>query len=316
MGRIIAGIGSSHAFALVDPARWDEMREQNRSFYSRRYGSSPPVQPQVAQETDEDIERRYARIREAHALIRRRLEELDPGVLILIGDDQNEHFTRATVLPQVAVYQGGDFQVVERGQAEGVVYRSAPGLAETLVSECIDAEIDVTAIGAFSEDRLIAHAFGPLLRVFDPQARIPVIPVFVNAIHFPAPSPARCYYLGQAIRRAVDRHPDPVRVIVCGSGGLSHFTAGYPWDHYEGPFSYGAISTDFDRWVLARMQAGEGEALAALTSQELLANGDIELRSWITMLGAIGDAQPELLIYEPFYRAIMGVGVGYWPVAG
>jgi aromatic ring-opening dioxygenase LigB subunit len=148
----------------------------------------------------------------------------------------------------------------------------------------------------------------------DPEARIPVVPIFVNAIHVPAPSPARCYYLGKTIRRAVERYTDGSRVAIYGSGGLSHFTGGYPWSHYEGPFSYGSISEEFDRWLMSKLETGEGHALAEINNKDIIANGEIELRSWITVLGAIGDVRPELLTYEPFYRGIMGMGVGYWSV--
>src|SRR5207245_2287639 len=137
--------------------------------------------------------------------------------------------------------------------------------------------------------------------VVDPEARIPVVPIFVNAIHVPAPSPSRCYYLGQTIRRAVERYAGGSRVAIYGSGGLSHFTGGYPWPHYEGPFGYGAISEDFDHWLLSKMEAGEGHALAEISNKDIIANGEIELRSWITVLGALGDVRPEMLTYEPFY---------------
>jgi hypothetical protein len=30
------------------------------------------------------------------------------------------------------------------------------------------------------------------------------------------------------------------------------------------------------------------------------------------MLGAIGSRQPEFLVYEPLFRSIMGMGVGWW----
>jgi hypothetical protein len=63
------------------------------------------------------------------------------------------------------------------------------------------------------------------------------------------------------------------------------------------------------------MARGEGEALAAsLSSSDLLAHGDIELRSWLTVLGMMGKAKAEILAYEPFYRAIMGMGVAYWQI--
>ena len=59
------------------------------------------------------------------------------------------------------------------------------------------------------------------------------------------------------------------------------------------------------------LNAPDVEALA-LTNDEIIGNGEIELRSWVAMLGAIGDTRPELLVYEPFYRGIMGMAVGSW----
>ena len=49
-----------------------------------------------------------------------------------------------------------------------------------------------------------------------------------------------------------------------------------------------------------------------LTNDEVIGNGEIELRSWISALGAMGNRKPEFLIYEPFYSAIMGMAVAYW----
>jgi aromatic ring-opening dioxygenase catalytic subunit (LigB family) len=146
----------------------------------------------------------------------------------------------------------------------------------------------------------------------DPEAAIPVVLLFVNAIHVPAPSPARCYRLGQAIREIVESRPGHERVAVYASGGLSHFTAGYPWKAYKGPFSYGSISEEFDRQALELMGRGEAAKLAQLSSQDLLANGDIEMRSWLVLLGMVGSIPMRLLAYEPLYSALMGMTVGYW----
>src|SRR6266508_5482272 len=253
MGRVIAGMASSHAFALSDPSVWDAGRQRNREMYARRYGSAPPEQPQVAEETDDDIHGRYARIRETFDFIRTRLEETKPDVLVLVGDDQNENFTTAN-LPQIAIYLGESF--IARGRdpsSEAAQYRCDAELAETILFESLDNDIDMASVQAFPDDVLLAHAIGPILRRVDPEARIPVVPIFVNAIHVPAPSARRCYHYGQTIRRAVERQTGAQRVAVYASGGLSHFTGGYPYAHYHGPFSYGSISVEFDRRIVAEM---------------------------------------------------------------
>ena len=62
------------------------------------------------------------------------------------------------------------------------------------------------------------------------------------------------------------------------------------------------------------MRDGTIDNFASLTSKELLDNGEVELRQWITLLGLLGDVPPQWLINEPFYRGIMDMGVGYWTV--
>lgn len=162
------------------------------------------------------------------------------------------------------------------------------------------------------ERRLLSHAHAPILRRVLPHARVPVIPVFVNAIHWPAPSPGRCHRLGAAMREIIEGRPGSERVAVYASGGLSHFTADYPWEHYSGPCTVGSICEEFDRRAATLMRNGQGAELGRLTSRELVDHGAIELRSWITLLGAVSDVRPRFLHYQPFYSAVMAMGAGYW----
>jgi hypothetical protein len=76
----------------------------------------------------------------------------------------------------------------------------------------------------------------------------------------------------------------------------------------------GDISVEFDRRLVAWMRDGEGHRLAGLSSAELIEHGEAELRQWIVLLGAVGAKKPEFLVYEPLFRSIMGMGVGWWDV--
>ncbi len=49
-----------------------------------------------------------------------------------------------------------------------------------------------------------------------------IVPVEINTVQSPLPSAARCYKLGEAIGRAVASYPEDLRVVVIGTGGLSH----------------------------------------------------------------------------------------------
>jgi len=57
-----------------------------------------------------------------------------------------------------------------------------------------------------------------------------------------------------------------------------------------------------------------GVAAAGIAGQICVAipPGDPELHAWITLLGMVGDTKMEQLAYEPFFRAIMAMGVAYW----
>lgn len=316
MGKIVAGMASSHAFALSNPSDWDKSRERNRATYKSRYGVEPPIHPKIAEETLEVRQVRHQRVREGLNSLREWLREKKPDALILVGDDQNEHFKEDNV-PQIAIYIGDEVFATERhdgGRGRGARYRCHSDLARGLLDGLVEREFDVSFCKAFPNSELIAHAFSPILTRIVPEADIPIVPLFVNAIHVPALSPGRCYRLGRAIREIVEGRPSGERVAMYASGGLSHFTGGYPWKVYKGPYGYGSISEEFDRSALKLMERGDGERLAQLTSQDLLENGDIEMRSWMVVLGAANKVPARVLAYEPLYSGIMGMGVAYWDI--
>jgi hypothetical protein len=45
-----------------------------------------------------------------------------------------------------------------------------------------------------------------------------------------------------------------------------------------------------------------------------LDHGEIELRSWIVLAGAVGAVRAQVLAYEPLYRGLMGMAVAQWPL--
>jgi hypothetical protein len=311
MSKIVAGMASSHAFTLLDPERWDEVRERNRGGYKRRYGVEPPVHPKIAEESLQENRLRHQRVKSGLDYLRQKLNEKKPDALILIGDDQSENFKEDN-LPQIVLYVGEEFLATERGQGGGTRYQSHADLARNLLDGLVEREFDISFSKSFPNSELLSHAHAPILKTITPETDIPVVLLFVNAIHMPAIGPGRCYRLGKAIREIIDQRSGAERVALYASGGLSHFTGGYPWGQYKGPYTYGSISEEFDRQALALMERGEGDKLARFSSQDLLQHGDIEMRSWITLLGAVGKTPATVLAYEPFYRAIMGMAVAYW----
>ncbi|MPZ12889.1 MAG: hypothetical protein GEU73_00415 [Chloroflexi bacterium] len=114
-----------------------------------------------------------------------------------------------------------------------------------------------------------------------------------------APTPKRCYQLGQAIRRVVDAWDSDLRVAVLASGGLSHTL----------------IDEEIDRITIDAMTEKDPEPLWALPVDKVV-NGTSEIRNWIVEAGAMETVQMTLVDYVPTYRSLGGTGCGmafaYW----
>jgi hypothetical protein len=138
--------------------------------------------------------------------------------------------------------------------------------------------------------------------------------MFIDAIHHPAPTPTRCYQLGQVVKQAIDGWKGGARVGVYASGGLSHYTLSFPYHLLKGTYGgrFGHISEGFDLEIKRALETGEGARLANLSAQDLLEHGEHELRSWITIAGMVGRARARILAWEAIYRAHMQMGVAYW----
>ena len=306
----LAGMGSSHAYTFSDPSQWEMRRKRTRARYASKYGEAPAEVAAIADETYEANAERFKVITGGLARLKAEFEAYRPDVLLLIGDDQDEHYTEIT--PQFVIFTGEQFISVDRDSDKPLrkEYHGHPALAQHLYAASLDAGFDPVASRAFASGELISHAHAQIISYLDPQ--VAVVPIFVNAIHVPAPSPARCYAFGEALRKALESFPGNLRVAVYASGGLSHFSAGFPYPAYKGPYSVGSIAKDFDDRIFGWMRAGELEKFGQLSSTDLLNNGEVELRQWIVMLGILGNRKAEWLVYEAFFRGIMGMGVAFW----
>ena len=308
---VVAAFATSHAYTFQEPETWDLRRERSKANVARKAGRPASDTTEARAETLDDNRERYGRIRQAHAGIRTKLAQAKADAIVLIGDDQAENFT-ADNMPQLLVYTGGDYVADDWDRKHSATIANHAALARGLVEGCLEEGFDVAWSNAFRDGRLISHAHAEPILYLMRESGVPVVPLFVNAVHPPAPSAARCYAFGQAMRRVLERDFAALRVVLCASGGLSHFSPSHPWAHHAGSRYVGDISVAFDRRIVEWMRAGEGHRLAQFSARELIENGEAELRQWIVMLGAIGPARPEFLVYEPLYRSIMGMGVGWW----
>jgi protocatechuate 4,5-dioxygenase beta chain len=121
----------------------------------------------------------------------------------------------------------------------------------------------------------------------DQKWPVRIVPVCINTVQFPLPSARRCYALGEAVGRAVRSWDSDRRVLILGTGGLSHQLDGE---------RAGFINKDFD---LAFMESlvHDPRWATRFSIPELVEKAGtqgVELLMWLAMRAALGDAVTEV----------------------
>ena len=234
------------------------------------------------------------RVHAALAEVKRRLTAARPDVIALIAGDHIEGFFLNAV-PALAVHVGA------RAAGEFGRYRYAFDVHEPLARAIVEQSIEAGFDPAYTQDVPLDYAFYVPLHFAMPSPPVPIVPLYVNVYLPPQPTPRRCHEWGRALGEILRARPE--RVVLMASGGMSHFPG---TDRYASP------EFDWDRRVLEQLGQGRGLELAALTGEELDKAGNIELRTWITLLGAVGDARALVYCYEPSWHH--GNAVVEWPL--
>jgi protocatechuate 4,5-dioxygenase, beta chain len=113
-----------------------------------------------------------------------------------------------------------------------------------------------------------------------PTWPVKIIPVEINTVQHPLPSMARCLKLGRSIGRAIESYPQDLRVVVMGTGGLSHQLDGK---------RAGFINREFDELCLNKIIA-EPEALTRYSIHDVVEQSGsqgVEFLNWMAMRGAM-----------------------------
>jgi aromatic ring-opening dioxygenase catalytic subunit (LigB family) len=209
-----------------------------------------------------------------------------PDALVVIADDHLNVFSFDAV-PAFCVRIGRwvdrmvQDEAIEFDQAlDGLParYPLHEALANRLLEDGLEAGFDLAASWAAPLD----HAFlSPVATLCGDGPAPPLVPIWVNCFVAPTPTARRCAALGEHVRRVVTASPWNVALIA--TGGLSHFPE-------LSLARVGQSDAAFDRRLVARLEAGDHEALRALAARELHETGSHELLNWMVLLGAVGPA--------------------------
>ena len=149
------------------------------------------------------------------------LKEHKPDVIFLVFNDHATAFS-LDFIPTFAIGTAAEFAPAEGwGPRPVPKVIGHPKLASHIAQSVIQQDFDLTV----TDDLDVDHGLTVPLSLMcgQPQAwPCPVIPFAVNVVQYPVPSGARCFALGQAIRRAIESYDEPLKVQIWGTGGMSH----------------------------------------------------------------------------------------------
>lgn len=237
----------------------------------------------------------------AFELISQRIKELRADTIIIVGDDHYENFGPHCI-PSCLIVTGDiglSAHAQTLGMEGGVIPNNQP-LAAHILETGYRENID----WAFAKSLDVDHSVGvPYHMSIKRYSQMNIIPVYLNCVVMPVIASRRAYQIGQSILRAVQTWSGDERVVVFGTGGISHWVGGPGMGH---------VNEEFDHAVLGMIEQGDIDGLIGLSDQKILTeagNGALEIKNWLCALGALPvNAKAETIAYEPIPEWVTGCG--------
>ena len=209
-----------------------------------------------------------------------------PDVAVVFYNDHGLNFF-LDKMPTFAVGAAPEYAHEDEGW--GIAFsRPFPGhpdLSWHVIQSIVEDEFDPVTC----QSMIVDHAVAVPFELAWPEGDFPVklVPIAINTVQHPLPSPKRCHDLGKAVGRALESWPGDEKIVVFGTGGLSHQLEGERAGH---------INTDYDKFCLRNL-APDPEALLqhdTLDIVELAGSQGVEILNWIAARGALLGSVREL----------------------
>lgn len=235
----------------------------------------------------------------AYTEIGRRIADLAATSAIIIGADHYILFG-PKCLPQFLICTGEISGPVD--QLPGVPNRPIAhneALARHIFDFAQDAGFDLAVARQLGVD----HAIGvPAQLCLPADGSVKTVPIYMASGVAPYVRLQRAYRFGAMLKGAVEALAADERVVVLGSGGISHWV---------GTGEMGRTNPEFDRFVLDAIVAGDPEPLLALTDEQILrdgGNGAMEIRHFLAVMGALPGGSGDVIAYEAWPGGVTGLG--------
>jgi protocatechuate 4,5-dioxygenase beta chain len=214
--------------------------------------------------------------------VRKWLGEARPDVVVLVYNDHGLNFF-LDKMPTFSIGAAPEYRNADEGWGIPTVppFRGDPALSWHLIEQLVGEEFDLTTC----QEMKVDHAFTLPMALLWPEQNWPVrvVPVCINTVQAPLPSATRCYKLGQALARAVASWPGDEKVLVLGTGGLSHQLDGE---------RAGFINKDFDLKFMDSLVGNDPRWACQFDTHQLVEHTGtqgVELLMWLATRAMLGE---------------------------
>ena len=220
--------------------------------------------------------------------VREWLAKVRPDVVVVFYNDHGLNFF-LDKLPTFAI--GAAPRYVNTDEGWGIPslppFAGDQDLSWHIINEVVRRDFDLTTC----QEMAVDHAFTLPLKLLWPQegpCPVRTVPICINTVQYPLPSPTRCYRLGRAVGEAIASWDQDLRVAILGTGGLSHQLDGE---------RAGFINKDFDLAFVESLTSSNPEWATRYSVEELVelaGTQGVEILMWLATRGALRGAVHEV----------------------
>ena len=208
------------------------------------------------------------------------LAEEKPDVAVVFYNDHGLNFF-LDKMPTFAIGAAPEYRHEDEGWGIGFErpYPGHPELSWHIIEHVVASEFDPVTCQSMVVDHAVAVPYELCWPGTDPFP-VKLVPVCINTVQHPLPSPKRCLDLGRAVGEALKTWHGNEKIVVFGTGGLSH--------QLEGKRA-GFINKDYDHFCLDNI-GPMPEALLkhdSLDIVELAGSQGVEILNWLAARGAM-----------------------------
>ena len=229
------------------------------------------------------------------------LAEVDPDIAIVVYNDHGLNFFLDKV-PTIALGCADRYDNADEGWGLQTL-QSFQGDAQFswhLAESLIEQQFDITTC----QEMLVDHGFiVPMALMWRHLPDWPVkgIPLAINTVQHPIPTARRLLKLGEALGRAIESYPEDLKVVIFGTGGMSHQLQGE---------RAGIIDVEYDLECMESVISNPDWLASQSTSHiiEKAGTEGVETIMWLTMRGAVGDNFR--VVHKHYHVPVSNTGAG------